>query len=246
MKKYILILAICGLSACTRYFKVEDRKSQTTAVTDSLPTTELSQKLATYLSPLHDSLDSKMGGVLAQSASRYEKRKPESELGNLLCDILLETALTKTGKVVDVAYTNSGGIRSELPAGGVTMGHIFTIMPFDNQMVVVKLSGKTMRKFLEFMAKTQDPQAGMKLVIDKNTNQIIEATIGGKSFDENAEYLIVTSDFVTNDADFWKESISIEPLNYLMRDAYIDYFRAKGKQGAVIEPRTDGRTKLRN
>lgn len=248
MKKNILLLFISlSLGACTKYFRVHDRQSHTTAVTDSLPSTELSQKVNGYLNPLHDTLDARMNGVLVQSAKRLSKGQPESALGNLLADLMLETAREKTGKMIDIALTNSGGIRAELPAGGITLGNVYEIMPFDNEMVILTLSGPTMKKLIDYIAIRKDPQAGMKLVIDKATNQVIDVSINGQPLDLSRNYTVVTSDYVANGGDkaeFLKERISNEKMNLLLRDSYIEYFTKKGKKGEILDPKIDGRYKL--
>ena len=248
MKKtiFLFILGI-GLGSCSKYFVVHDRQSKSIAVTDSLPSSELSQKIAGYLNPLHDTLDARMNGVLVQSSKRLSKGQPESELGNLLSDMMLETAREQTGKNIDIALTNNGGIRAELPAGGITLGNVYEVMPFDNEMVILTLSGANMQKLIDYIAVRKDPQAGLKLIIEKTTHKVLEVSINGQPFDISRNYMIATSDYVANGGDkaeFLKDRIAYDKMNLLLRDCYIDYFKKKGQKGEVINPKLDGRTKV--
>ena len=51
-------------------------------------------------------------------------------------DAILEAGERAGGPRVDLAITNSGGIRNGIPAGEVTLGSLFEVMPFDNTVVV--------------------------------------------------------------------------------------------------------------
>jgi 2',3'-cyclic-nucleotide 2'-phosphodiesterase (5'-nucleotidase family) len=247
ISRLLFISIALSTTSCNHYFRVHNKISKMTAVTDSLPESELSKRVATYITPLHDSLDSKMNAVIVQSVKRLTKGQPESDLGNLIADLMLATAREKTGKQIDVAVTNNGGIRAELPQGGITIGNVYEIMPFDNELVILTLSGPTMKKFVDYIALRREPQAGMELVIDKNSNQVLDLKIGGQQLDLTRNYTVITSDYVANGGDraeFLKERLSYEPLNLLMRDAYLAYFRKKGEKGEVLNPKKDGRTRF--
>ena len=67
--------------------------------------------------------------------------KAESPLGQFLADLTRGAAATATGQTVDLALQNGGGIRNELPAGKLTYGDLFEVMPFDNRLALVKMPG---------------------------------------------------------------------------------------------------------
>ncbi len=77
--------------------------------------------------------------IVAQSQVRLDGRNPdpirarESNLGNLVADAFLAAG------DADVALTNGGGIRSNfvIPAGPISEGDTFDILPFDNLIVTV-------------------------------------------------------------------------------------------------------------
>lgn len=49
----------------------------------------------------------------------------------------------------DVAITNAGGIRIDLPAGEINVGTVLALMPFDNTIIAVNISGAVLREALE-------------------------------------------------------------------------------------------------
>ena len=70
-------------------------------------------------------------------------RRPtaESSLGNLFADLMRASV-----KGADVAISNSGGVRADLPAGPLTYGRFYEAMPFDNRLVRVTLTGAQLRQ----------------------------------------------------------------------------------------------------
>lgn len=246
---YSITLFALSLASCTRYFISKPAQLRLVAVSDTAfaPTSPLSQQISAYLKPYHDSLDTQMNTVLVKSPRRLSKGLPESELGNLMADILREMGQERYGKPVDVAITNSGGIRTSFPAGNITLGNVYEVMPFDNELVAITLSGETMKKVIDYLALTKDPQSGLKLVIDKASNKPLEALIGGKPLDLQRTYTLITSDYMAISSDMApivKTNQGYQVLNYLMRDAIADYLRRKGQQSQELDPKKDGRTKV--
>ncbi|WP_205415053.1 5'-nucleotidase C-terminal domain-containing protein, partial [Serratia marcescens] len=68
-----------------------------------------------------------------------------SSLGNLAADALLVAA----GKDTQLALTNSGGIRNEIPAGAITIGAVISTFPFPNELATMDLTGKQLRSLME-------------------------------------------------------------------------------------------------
>ena len=67
--------------------------------------------------------------------------RAESPLGVLLADLIRSGAARATGEPVDFAFQNGGGIRNELPAGPLQYGHLFEVLPFDNRLALVRMTG---------------------------------------------------------------------------------------------------------
>jgi 5'-nucleotidase len=85
-------------------------------------------------------------GRLAAPLSRSQNAAGEAPLGDVVADAHL-AATTRAGATV--AFTNSGGLRTDLPAGDITYGQAFAAQPFGNTLVTLTLTGAQLRTLLE-------------------------------------------------------------------------------------------------
>lgn len=81
-------------------------------------------------------------GVTLETALRASYGEESAE-GNLFADLM---RAARPGS--DVAITNGGGLRADLPAGNLTYGQLFTAMPFDNRFATVRLTGADLRRLI--------------------------------------------------------------------------------------------------
>lgn len=197
-----------------------------------------------------DSLDKLMNVVVGHSdvAMSKERDKPETLLGNFVCDLSLlrVNAIYRPADKhpVDFCLMNIGGLRSSLPQGDLTRGNIFELMPFDNELDIVTLSGKQTWELLRFVAMSGgEPIAGIKIGVkaDKTPGTVL---IQGQAFDSTKTYKVVTSDYLANGGDkmdFFKNPLKLETTGYKIRDAILDYCQAQTAAGKTLTAKTDGR-----
>jgi 2',3'-cyclic-nucleotide 2'-phosphodiesterase (5'-nucleotidase family) len=192
--------------------------------------------LARLLKPYRDSVDRSMGEVVGIAEVTLDKRQPEGTLGNFMVDAFFYGAEKSFGIKPDIGVVNYGGIRlTQLPAGPVTRGKIFELMPFDNLLVLQKVPGSVLQQFLDLVAsKNGWPVHGINMEIrdGKATN----VRINGAPLDPNKVYTMVNSDYVANGGD---QAAMLKPIpqqsnGYLQRDALFDYIRYLKSQGKNI------------
>jgi len=138
-----------------------------------------------------------MDQVVGHAAERLGREgEGETAMGNAVCDAMLE----ETG--ADFAFTNLGGIRDEIRAGPVTPRDVFQVLPFGNKMIVFRMSGDLLREIIETRVSANHGGlyiAGGKVVYNKTRpdfDRVTHLEVGGKVWDPNAEYRVVTSDFL--------------------------------------------------
>lgn len=166
----------------------------------------------------------------------------ETLLGNLICDAMLWRL---TG---DIAITNKGGVRTDLPAGIITPRDVFNVLPFDNTLGAVSVSGRFMKDLIEDKAAYGGSGlyiGGMRVKINRNAppGQRVEALeIGGQPYDPDRQYRLVTTDYLLEGnsgmsrlAELRSQS-AVESGVY-MRDAVTEYI----KKFSPLEPKLDGR-----
>ncbi len=193
-------------------------------------------ELTALLKPYSDSVNKEMNNVVAVAGMDLEKKQPESTLNNVLADAMFFEAQKKYATTVDAAFLNYGGIRlSGISKGNITLGKIFELSPFDNQVVLLKVDSAILQPFLNIIAKRGGwPCAGIQFQI-KN-NQAVNVVIAGKPLAANISYTIATIDYIANggdDCDMFK-TVPQQNKNYLFRDAVIAYFGAMQQQGKAV------------
>lgn len=243
--KIFFFSALISLYACSR-------KTSVSNVTEShiiINNPKIDSSMYKVMLPYKKTHDEQMYTVIAKSEDPLVKADVESTLGNFFCDaVIYETKkiLGKDSDMVDVAIFNKGGLRNSLPKGNITIGNIFELMPFDNELVLLKLSGAQFKDMcFKIVEKGGIPVGGMRLVMKGSTPTDI--TIKGKPFDETKNYWVVTSDYLANGGDsynFFKNATDRKMMNILLRNVIINYCEDITKLDQTIKPKLDGRIQL--
>jgi 2',3'-cyclic-nucleotide 2'-phosphodiesterase (5'-nucleotidase family) len=234
-----LIIFVTGISCRTSYqgqsLQYKGYKISKTMPADS--------SVLSFLQPFSDSVNNSMNTVLGVSMVSFEKAQPEGTLGNFMADAFLAMARVKYQTNVDLAFVNFGGIRlTQLPAGNITRGKVFELMPFDNLLILQKIKGSVLQQVLDLAAARGGwPVAGLSMQI-KN-NKAVNIMVGGQALDTEKIYTIANSDFIANGGD---NADMLRPVpqitnGYLMRDAIIDYISWLKSQGKSITATIENR-----
>lgn len=157
-----------------------------------------------FLKPWTDSLQKFTSGFVAYTDSAILHKKPTGPLGNLCADLLLrfgDSALQSLGKPnCDAAIMNHGGLRNSLPAGTISVGDIYELMPFENEVVLLKIRGTAMDSLLQhIVSRGGEPIAGAGIKYSKEKG--LKAVLRNIPFDSRREYWIVTSDYLAQGGD---------------------------------------------
>ena len=199
--------------------------------------------LLNFLQPYSANVNKTMNDVVGIADNSLDKKQPECTLGNFMVDAFLTMAAEKYTAKVDVAFLNFGGMRlTQLPAGNVTNGKIFELMPFDNLLILQKLKGDVLQQLLDLTAsKGGWPVAGITMQI--KDKKAVNVLIGGKPLDLAATYTTVNSDFVANGGDNADMLRTVPQITngYLMRDAIFDYIKKLKSQGKNISANIENR-----
>lgn len=152
----------------------------------------------------------------------------------------------KTG--ADIAFINAGGLRKSMFKGDITVGDIWEINPFGNEIMEFEVDGKTFKQMLNNNIKIRkDGEAkgsnveilnisGCEYTYDsRNTNSdayLMKVIIGGKEIENNKNYKIVTNSFVFSQFKKFFGEISTtfngKNTGYIDRDIVIDYVKETG------------------
>ncbi|HNX07098.1 MAG TPA: 5'-nucleotidase C-terminal domain-containing protein [Bacteroidales bacterium] len=250
-RQWILFsLIFCGiiLSSCSSYYQLKKDKTQVSAIRiDTINVPDEDSTFVKLIAPYKVQLDGEMNEVLAYSDMAMKKSLPEGLLNNFVADLTLTMGnryLKKLGKdTASVCLLNSGGLRSDLPMGAVTLRNVFELMPFENEMVAVSINGSNAEKMFGFIAyKGGMPMAGATLGIGADT--VSKIIIGKAVFDKSKNYTVITSDYLALGGDemsFFASPVVYLPLKIKIRDAIIDYLREQTAKGKTITAQLDKR-----
>ena len=195
------------------------------------------------IKPYSDKVSGIMNAVIGYADTTLWIGKPESTLGNYIADLLLEESDKSPAGKSDMALFNNGGLRVPISKGPITRGNIFKLMPFENEIVVVKLKGSFVKEMVDYIAQSGgQPVSGIKMGISNNKPS--DVLIAGMPVDTAKYYRIVTSDYLARGGDkmnfFLKRSDMVQ-TGLKVRDAIIDFIQSKYLEGKNITGKTDGR-----
>lgn len=186
-----------------------------------------------------------MAEVLAQApADIVRDYEAESALGNLVADVMRRVG------GVEIAFTNAGGLRTDIPAGPITLGRIWEVIPFDNTIVTMELTGAQVLELLANRSKGMVQTSGIRFTWrdipgNKDKREIVSAFLwDGRPIDPAARYRVCTNDFMATGGDnftAFKSGTSVNNTQILVRDALIDHLRAEAASGRAISPQVEGR-----
>lgn len=227
---YPLLISILFALSCSTSYKAETIQYSNYRIQQNAVE---SKSLTPVIKPYSDSVNKLMNAVIGYNEKQLEKKRQANALGFFITDAYLEMARQKVNAKVDAAFMNSGGIRlPDLPAGAITRGKIYELMPFDNLMVLLKLKGNQLKQYLDTLAATEGViQSGITMQIVNRTAQ--QVMVAGKPLDLNAEYIIAHSDYVAMNSNLLK-NIDRNTNGYLLRDAIIDYIRVLNSENRKI------------
>ncbi len=212
--------------------------------------TPIDSTLVKLYLPYKTILEKDMNRVISYSEVEMIKDKPESFLTNFLGDLLLEESkkvCNEKGLDISpsVSFFNYGGIRTFMPQGEITVGKIFELMPFENELVLVELQGDKMQEFLNYIAsKGGDAIGGARLKIsgDKAT----DVSIGGEKIDMSKTYWLATNDYVAGGGDgldVLQQRLNFVNTGEKIRDVIISYMENKQEKKENLTAKLDGRIK---
>lgn len=210
--------------------------------------------------PLLEKLAERVGATSVElDAESQSNRQKETNIGDFIADAY-------RGAVgADIGLINGGSIRADLyyQPGVLTKRDVLSILPFNNPIVKVEVTGKLLKEILEHgvarSAPGEDsepgrfPQvSGVRFEWDPSKpagSRVVSISVGGKPVDEAATYTLATSDFlVTRGGDGYTMFQNAKPLTRAAsapKDSEVFEAAIRSAPASTISPVVDGRIKRR-
>jgi 5'-nucleotidase/UDP-sugar diphosphatase len=211
------------------------------------PQDRFDRKTALIVKKYEDRIKPKLAVVVGEtSVDLMTRRDKESNLGNLIADSMREsTRKQAASQRKQIAFQNSGGIRTDIPSGKITMRQMYTVLPFDNKLVYMDLTGEQVREVLEQGGSGEFgllQVSGITVTYDLKKpvgKRLVKADVEGEALDPRGLYTIVTNDFLAAGGDkvtALKEARVVE-YGDTLRDALIHYLN----KHSPVAPKIEGR-----
>lgn len=162
----------------------------------------------------------------------------ESLLGDFLADSLREAV------GADVALMNPGGLRADIDAGPLTFGDVYEVLPFDNTVALLTLSGDELKRLLEVAYGTKKGVfqiSGLQVKLNRcqGPGRFLGATFpNGKPLEPAKLYRVTMPDFLARGGDGLGVALAQLPPGRIdlgekrpgtLRDELIAYWQGRKK-----------------
>lgn len=244
--KTLPVAALLLCSSCATHWQITGVERSRILV-DKRYDAQPDAQAAAFLKPFADEVNKEMSPVVGRTARYMASHRPESELSNLLSDILIWGG-DKFGEKPDFGVYNIGGIRAALPQGEVTVGDVLDVAPFDNKIYFLTLTGdKVLELFAQIAHRGGEGVSHSVCLHISRDGKLLSATVGGQPVDKNRSYRIATLDYVAQGNDemvaFKAKTNVVAPDSESnnLRFIIMDYLRELASKGQAADSKVEGR-----
>ena len=185
-------------------------------------------KVTDMIRPYKTGMSESMNEVIGFCPAFLEKKKPKSILGDFMAEATFQAAAA-TGERVDFCLLNYGGIRSTLDLGEITIGEVYQLMPFENEISILTLSKAQMDTLFHLITQKGGEPFADHLWKDQTAYHIMNRT----------SYRIATNDYMANGGDNYslltRASERID-TGIKIRDGLITYIKANNPLPLIYLP----------
>jgi 5'-nucleotidase/UDP-sugar diphosphatase len=189
--------------------------------------------------PYRAKLGRQMNAVLGEATAVLAKLVED---GGAMLNLVSDAYRAKTG--TQIALANVGGIRTSLPAGPITYGKVFEILPFESTVVTMRITGAQLKRSL---AVDVTAVSGVRAVFDlrkPKNDRLVSATLeNGSPILDDATYTVTINDFMQAGGDGYTEfanGAEVRDTGLRMRDVVSEYITAR----KTVTPLIDGRMQI--
>ena len=181
-----------------------------------------------------------IGPELGRASRRFiRKYNRESPLGGFVADVMR----ARVG--CEVGITNAGGLRADLPEGGLDRGHVYDALPFLNDVVALELSGRDLRGVVEqgvSLSAGMCQVSGLAAVYDLARpagQRLLDLRVGERPVEDGRTYRVATNSFLAEGGDRYLSFRNGSEVGRGARlaECVIDHLKSAG----TIDPPPPGR-----
>lgn len=193
-----------GLTEVSRIsLEFDDKTGKFTGATDEIvplwtDKTGEDPAVAATIKGFTTEVDKEMGKVIGESAVDlgFSTKTLDSDIGNWFTDAMRRQAGT------DAAFQNSAGIRADMKKGPVRLRDIFQVMPFENTLVKLTMTGKQLTDLMTDNlrgGRSKLQVSGLKITFRNSPQGPADVTIlhNGKPVGPDDKLTVATNNYLT-------------------------------------------------
>ena len=234
MRLNFLAAILIVITGCHPHHNLFEQQGDFIILSDTI---EQEKQTENLILPYRKTMDREMDQVIGSLDTTFEQKRTASEslLGNWVADVVYHEGYDyaisqKIIKNDDLCFSliNKGGLRASLNKGPITRGEIYELMPFDNEIVIVKISGSRVIELLRYLFNYQgQPIGNANCQLSSNENKLF---INALMVQFNSPVYVITSDYLAKGGDkmyFFNEPLQYFQSGILMRDALLQEVKVK-------------------
>ncbi len=200
-------------------------------------------EIAEVIRPYHDEAEAEMNRVIGRAAVSMGRGDAGANLvANLVTDAMIGYFNA------DFSFQNGGGLRANIAQGDLTTRDIFSVLPFGNELDIVEMDGRMVRRIIERRVAGSSSgihTAGAKIVVDltrEDYDRVCRLEIAGEPWDPDRIYKVVVTNFLmegNSGLDFLTTipSDKIMPSGVTTAEAVEAYIRLNNPVRPMIDDR---------
>jgi len=228
-------------------------------------TFEKDPDIVAALQPGKEELDKERLEVIGESVAKLLiSRQEETTLGNLITDAMVwanRNRKTEKGESFLMAIHHSGGMRTTLDAGNVTLGGLMNVLPFEHSFDRAEVKGKIIREIFERSASQWKEANGQFLQVSGiQVVYNVEAPVGSRvcsvktvscdgstytELEDERTYPMVVAMYIANGGD-GHSCLADNKKNYEIGDMDTDIVENYIRTHSPVNPQTEGRITIDN
>ena len=186
-------------------------------------------------------------GTAVEDISRFGGAGGDSMLGNFVCEAMQMRKNVET----DFCVTNSLGMRTDILQGDITLETMFNVLPFENTITTMYLSGVEVQDLLDYATQrsagrgcaTQIQVSNITFTMNCRTGVAEDIMIGGQDIQPDMVYEMATNNYIAwggSGFDMLEQNTTKQDTGISMRDAVIDYIKKHPKLPECFDGEIEG------
>ncbi len=189
-------------------------------------------------------------GTAVEDIRRFGGAGGDSMLGNFVCEAMQMRKNVET----DFCLTNSLGMRTDILEGDITLETMFNVLPFENTITTMYLSGVEVQDLLDYATQrsagrgcaTQIQVSNLTFTMNCRTGVAEDIMIGGQIIQSDMVYEMATNNYIAwggSGFDMLEQNTTKQDTGISMRDAVIDYIKKHPKLPECFDGEIEGCTR---